>query len=258
MYFHATDLMVSMFTASMRANISARDMLLPYVKTCRPSSSAEALVPDSACNNKERRTYSLARPSRSPRAVDEVLELAHDGERGVVETFEVVAGHVHTEQTGIGVVGVESHEGVTELVGGEDLRELGHQVAGADGVLVPAANHGLHQHERHGVRRGPGRALERHGEAARRHVVVTNANFATRKVTRVLRHQRLGARALRREVGERLFGELDEVIVVHRTGTDENHSRGGVVRLDVRLQVFLRHGSTHAVRTEIVVRETLR
>ena len=183
-------------------------------------------------------------------AVDEVLELAHDGKRGVVETFEVVAGHVHAEQTGIGVVGVESHEGVTELVGGEDLRELGHHVAGADGVLVPAANHGLHQHERHGVRRGPGRALERHGEAARRHVVVTNANFATRKVTRVLRHQRLGARALRREAGERLFGELDEVIVVHRTGTDENHSRGGVVRLDVRLQVFLRHGPHARVRTE--------
>ena len=44
-------------------------------------------------------------------AVDEVLELAHDGKCGVVETFEVVAGHVHAEQTGIGVVGVESHEG---------------------------------------------------------------------------------------------------------------------------------------------------
>ena len=40
----ATDLMVSMFTASMRANISARDMLLPYVKLVGEF-FAEALVP---------------------------------------------------------------------------------------------------------------------------------------------------------------------------------------------------------------------
>lgn len=191
-----------------------------------------------------------AREIRLLWAVDEVLELAHHGERRVVEVFEVVARDGHAKEAGVGVVGVERHERVTELVGVEGLRERGHHIRRADGLLVPAAEHGLHNHERNGVRRVPGRTLEGDGKVARRHVVVADANLTAGKVTRVLGNQRLGARALSREIGESLLRELDELIVVHSTGTDQYHTWRRVVRLNVRLQVFLRHGANALFRPE--------
>ena len=55
--------------------------------------------------------------------VDEPAQLAHDAVRRVVQMLLRVRGDVHAEQTGVGVVGVERHERVGEVVRGEALRE---------------------------------------------------------------------------------------------------------------------------------------
>ena len=138
------------------------------------------------------------------------------------------------EEAGVGVVGVEGHEAVGELVGVQGLRQGRSRVRRAGSRFIPRAEHSLHHHEGHRVRALPRGTLERDAEARGGHVVVADPDVGSREVRGVRRDELLDGRARRAQPAERVGGELDEFVVVHRSGPDEHHARCGVVGADVR------------------------
>lgn len=151
---------------------------------------------------------------------------------------------VHTEETSVLVAGVEAHDGVSSLVLGDGLAELGAAVGAEAGGAGPAAEHGLHHHEGVGVLRGPSCALKGEGDVCELLAVLADADLGSHEASG-LHGSGNSVGGLLGEATEVLVTELGELLVVDGSGTGHNHAGGGVVSLDVAAKVIA--GDRHDV-----------
>jgi hypothetical protein len=135
----------------------------------------------------------------------------------------------------------EAHEAVGEVVLRDKAAELAAHVRRVAHGAIPVTDDGLGDQGSEVVVVLPADTLDSDGNVGSRHCVVADSDLGADEVRLLLLlHGRgLGGpvRGFRGDVGEVLLGELDKLLVGNATGTHENHAVGGVVGLDVVLEV---------------------
>ena len=123
---------------------------------------------------------------------------------------------------------------------GDERAELAAEVVGVAHGAVPVANDGLGDEGSEVVLVVPAHTLDGDGDVGRALGVVPDPDLRSDELGLLLL---LGdllagvAGGLGGERGKVLLGEVDELLVGNATGTNEHHAVGGVVGLDVVLQV---------------------
>lgn len=169
----------------------------------------------------------------------------------IVNLSGVLGGQVDTPQTGVGVRSGEGLERVGQVVLRHNVGETRALVSGgADGSVV-VADDGLGDQGSVVVLGGPRDTLDGNGNVGHGHGVVSESDLGSHKVgdgvlVGVLTRRSGGTegngRLGRGQVGEVLLGELDEGVVVDGSGSDQDHSVGGVVLGDELSQLGVGDG----------------
>lgn len=155
----------------------------------------------------------------------------------------VLGDEVDTEETSVGVRGVERHERVGQLVLVNNARQSGGGVSRGTEGAVPGTDDGLH--DEHGVVVGgvPAATLNSNGNVGLGHGVVLETNLGSSEVggESVGLAQTSGVSG-DGELAEVLLSQLDQLVVVNTTSTDKDHAVSGVVGLDVVGEVITGQG----------------
>jgi hypothetical protein len=153
----------------------------------------------------------------------------------------LLGGHVDSPETSVRVRRREAHKAVGQVVARDDVRQLGAQQRARTQTSVPVAHDAAHDHHREVVGRLPSDTFNGDGKVQGRHGVVSDPDLGSGKdglgLSALAERDGVGRLGQRSKV---LGSELAEFLVVDGTGTNEDHSVGSVVGVDVRLQVTLR------------------
>ena len=149
--------------------------------------------------------------------------------------------HVDSPKTSVRVRRRKAHKAVGEVVARDDVRQLGAQQRAGTQASIPVAHDTAHDHHGEVVGRLPTDTLDGDGKVQGRAGVVPDPDLGSGKdglgLTGLSERDRVRGLG---QGGKVLGGELAQLLVVDGTGTNEDHSVGGVVGVDVRLQVTLR------------------
>lgn len=154
--------------------------------------------------------------------------LLKDGDQQVFQVV-VVGDGGDSKEASVVVAGGERRHALGELLLGDEFVEVRTGVLSSSRVNIEGADQRLENHESVVVRVRPGAAFESDGELDVLLVRVEDGG---------LRADELGGGnggnlSGRGEASESLGSEIDELLVLHSSSSDENHSVGGVVVLDV-------------------------
>jgi hypothetical protein len=156
----------------------------------------------------------------------------------------LLGDEVDTPKTSVRVVGEEVLVRVGEVVGRDDVAQLGAQQWRGTQSTVPVSEHGAHDQHGPVVRASPSDSLHSNGDVQGVHGVVSDSDLGTGENGGGSRGaaERNGVGG-GREGTKVLLGELDELLVGDSTGSNKAHSVGSVVGVDEVLEVVTGHVS---------------
>jgi hypothetical protein len=142
---------------------------------------------------------------------------------------------------GVRVASGEAHEAVCEAILRDEVAELAAEVRRLAHRAVPVADNGLCDEGSEVIGVAPADTLDGDGDVGGGHGVVAQPDLGADEIRRLLL---LGDGALcrvvlvlRGQAGEMLLGELDQLRVRNAASANEHHAVGGIVGLDVALEV---------------------
>mmetsp|Transcript_16787 Transcript_16787/g.28784 ORF Transcript_16787/g.28784 Transcript_16787/m.28784 type:complete len:200 (+) Transcript_16787:617-1216(+) len=139
------------------------------------------------------------------------------------------------------VVGVERHESICQAIHSHSLCQgAGRMLADSAAVLVPPAQHGLHDHQRHRVRVSPGCTLEGHSHGALGGIREAVMDVRPSELGHILGDECLhaGSGVLVGHTRERFAGKLDKLVMVHSASGCQHHAWPTVVCLHVSYELL--------------------
>jgi hypothetical protein len=135
----------------------------------------------------------------------------------------------------------EAHEAGGQVVLRDERAELAAEVRGVAHGTVPVANNSLRYQSREVVVVAPADTLHSDGDVSGAGGVVAHADFRADELGLLLLLDGNGlgrvVGGFRGQRGKVLLGEVDKLLVGNATGANEHHAVGGVVGLDVVLEV---------------------
>jgi len=141
-----------------------------------------------------------------------------------------VRNHVHTEQAGVRIEGVERSQGLSELAIRDLLDDGGRTETTTNHVRVVRTNQLLDNLESVGVGIVPATSLEGISNVCKGHVIIADKDVRASELRRSLESGHV-VRSRDGNVGEELLSQTNKLLVLNCTSTDNGHARANEVRL---------------------------